>query len=239
MKKIFFLLMALPFFSMSQDKLVVTATRVFPKTDKASQLGKVLSAHAQQYHKGDQSWMVYSIESGPDYGGYHITEGPSTWDGIDKRGNLGEAHTKDWNTNISPLLSERSQSSFSVYRADLSTVKLTDYATKIMLNHLYPKPGYVEEVEGLIKKLKNVWEAAGQSIAVYEMNASGPAQFVIVTRYKQGLKEKERNFFKPIKERFTAANGEGSWDAFIQVQRTALDHSWSELLYVHPELGSK
>ncbi|GAC1420607.1 MAG: hypothetical protein NVS1B13_19000 [Flavisolibacter sp.] len=224
---------------MSQDKLVLSTTRVFPKTDRTSQLEKVLAAHAQQYHKGDQSWKVYSIESGPDYGGYHITEGPSTWDGIDKRGNLGAAHTNDWNTNISPLLSERSQSSFSVYRPDLSTVKLTDYASKIMLTHLYPKPGYTEEVEGLIKKLKTVWEASGQSIAVYEINASGPTQFVIVTRYKQGLKEKERSFFKPMKERFTAANGEGSWDSFIQGQRMAVDHSWSELLYVHPDLSSK
>ena len=60
-----------------------------------------------------------------------------------------------------------------------------------------------------------------------------------VTRYKNGLNEKERSFFKPMKERFTAANGEGSWDSYLQLQRTAVDHAWSEMLYVHPELGSK
>jgi hypothetical protein len=42
-----------------------------------------------------------------------------------------------------------------------------------------------------------------------------------------------------MKDRFIKANGDKSWDEFIQMQRVAIDHSWSELLFYHPELSSK
>jgi hypothetical protein len=41
-----------------------------------------------------------------------------------------------------------------------------------------------------------VWQAGEEAIAVYASNSSGPQQFTLVTRYKQGLKEKAMNFRK-------------------------------------------
>lgn len=239
MKKFFFVLLALPFFCYAQDKNVLNARRVFPKGDKVSAFEKALVAHAQKYHTGTWTWRVFTIQSGPDVGGYHITEGPMSWDDMDTRGDLGKAHQSDWNLNIAPLLTDRSQSSFSVYRPDLSTIALTDYSNKIAINHVYPKPGYGPDVEEGIKKLKKAWEVGGQTVAVYEASSSGPSQYSYVTRYKQGLKERNANFRKPMKERYNEANGDGSWDDFMKLQRNAVDHAWSELLFYHPELSSK
>jgi hypothetical protein len=239
MKRLIFMLIALPFFSYAQDKNVVSVTRVFPKGDKVFAFEKAFTAHAQKYHKGDWNWKVFTIESGPDANGYQIVEGPSGWDALDTRGDLGKEHTADWNLNIAPLLQDRGSVSYSVFRPDLSSVALTDYSDKIAVNHVYYKTGYFEEAENVIKTLKKMWDASDQTIAVYEVSSSGEPQFAIVTRYKQGLKERTMGFRKPIKERYTQANGENSWEEYIKNIKDITDRTWSELLFYHPELSSK
>ena len=239
MRKLIFVLIALPFFSFGQEKNVVSVNRVFPKGDKVLAFEKALTAHAQKYHTGNWKWRVFTVESGPDAGGYHITEGPLSWDDVDTRGDLGKDHTADWNSNIAPLLQDKAVISYSVYRADLSSVALTDFSDKIAITHVFPKPGYTEEVEELVKNLKKTWEASAQTVAVYEASSSGPSQIALVTRYKQGLKERATGFRKPMKERYVQANGENSWEAYIKGVRDAVDNFWSELLFYHPELSSK
>ena len=75
MKMYFFLFMLIPFIGISQIKNVVSTHRVFPKIDKVLEFEKALAAHAQKYHTGDAKWRVFAIQSGPDMGGFHITEG--------------------------------------------------------------------------------------------------------------------------------------------------------------------
>src|SRR4051812_7820469 len=104
MRKLILVLFALPLFASAQD--VVSANRVFPKIDKVPAFEKALAAHAQKYHTGKWKWRVYTIESGPDAGGYHIVEGPVSWDDVDTRGDLGKAHSADWDMNIAPLLTD-------------------------------------------------------------------------------------------------------------------------------------
>lgn len=239
MRKLILVLMALPLFSIAQDKTIISASRYFPKQDKVAAFEKALAAHAQKYHSGTWKWRVFTIETGPDAGGYHVTEGPMSWDDVDNRGDLGKAHMDDWNMNIASLLTDKGSVMYSNYRADLSSVALTDYSDKIAINHFFPKPGYTDEMEDMIKKLKKTWDASGQTIAVYEASSSGPQQYSFVTRYKQGLKERNPGFRKPMKERFTTANGENSWEDYTKGIRTAVDHSWSELLFFHKELSSK
>lgn len=239
MRKLILVLLALPFFCFAQEKNVVSVSRYFPKMDKVQQFEKALAAHAQTYHKGDVKWRVFTIESGPDAGGYHVVEGPTTWDATDTRGDLGKAHMDNWSTTIQPLLTERGSNMYSVYRPELSTIALGDYSDKIAVNHIFYKPGYGADLEDGIKKLKKAWEAGGQTVAVYEASSSGPPQYALVTRYKQGLKERNTGFRAPMKDRYIKANGDKSWDEFTQMQRTAIDHSWSELLFYDAKLSSK
>ena len=84
-----------------------------------------------------------------------------------------------------------------------------------------------------------MWDASGQTVAVYEASSSGEPQFAIVTRYKQGLKERTPGFRKPMKERYIQANGDRSWDDYIKSIRNGIDNSWSEMLFYHADLSSK
>ncbi len=239
MKRIILLLLLVPLFGLSQTKNVISANRVFPKVDKVLEFEKALAAHAQKYHAGDWKWRVWDVQSGPDAGAYHITEGPTSWDAIDTRGNLGNEHNIDWNQYVTIHLTQRGSSSYSVFQDSLSTVALTDYSDKINIAHWYPKIGWGGKVYDIIKQMKKVWQASGESVAVYTASSSGPTQYTLVTRYKLGLKERVSGFRKPFKERYETANGEDSYDDFLATIREYLTDSWSELLFYRADLSSK
>lgn len=231
--------MLVPVFAAGQTKNVVTALRFFPRADKVLEFEKALSAHAKKYHAGDLSWRVFTIQSGPDVGGYHITEGPTSWEALDTRDKPVDEHELDWNKNVAIYLTDRMSATYGVYQDSLSTVALSDFSDKIAITHVYPKIGKNFKVRNLIKKLRNGWIAEGANIAVYAANSSGPAQFTIVTRYKQGLKEKAPDFRKPFKGTYEAVNGSDSYDEYLDQLGDYVNDIWSELLFQRKDLGSK
>ncbi len=238
MRKLFIVLLLTPFLAMAQKKNVSHVDRVFPKIDKVNQFEASLSAHAKKYHKGDWSWRVFSIESGPDAGGYQIVEGPLSWDAFDKRGDLGKEHMDDWNQNIPGNQTDKGTTGYSVFNDTLSTAKLTDYTEKIMITHVYPKLGYGSKITEHYKKVKKAWEAGNQPVAVYQSFGSGKPQYTLVYRLKGGLKELEDGFRKPFRERYEMANGAGSYDMYLEEVRTFFNESWSEILFLKAGLGS-
>ena len=240
MRKLFIVWLLLPFMGVGQMKNVLTTERFFPKIDKIAEFEKALMNHAQKYHTGDWKWRVLEIQTGPDAGGYQVNEGPNSWDQIDKRGDLGAEHMNDWAKNVAPFLTDRYSSSYAEYQEELSTVALTDFSDKVAVTHVFPKPGWGDKVEDQIKKIKKAWMAGNQSVAVYMAASSGPTQYMIATRYKQGLKEREKGFRKPFKERYEAANGAGSYESsYLTDIRDQIDHTWSEILVIRADLGSK
>lgn len=239
MKRLVLICLLIPAVMMGQKKNVLNANRIFAKVDKVLEFEKALAAHAQKYHTGDFKWRVFEIQSGPDAGGYHITEGPNTWDQIDSRGNLGVEHNNDWNKNVAIYLTDRGSSSYSTYQDSLSTVGLTDYSDKINILHYYPKVGWGYKVRDMIEKFRKVWIAGGESVAVYQSSSSGPAQYALVTRYKQGLKERDPGFRKPFKERYEAIHGTDSWDDVAEVLQKYMDSTSGELLFLRTDLSSK
>lgn len=238
MKKLLLALLLVPFIGISQTKNVVNSFRITAKADKSLELEKALAAHAQKYHSGDWKWRVFEIQSGPDAGGFQVSEGPNSWTALDSRGTLGVEHTADFAKNVLPLTTGQTGENYSVYREDLSSVQPTDYADKISINHIYPKQGEGHKVEARLKKLKKVWESSGQSVAVYQSHFSGEAQFTIVTRHKNGWKEKETGYMKPMKERYDAVYGEGSYEEWINTT-SSVERSWGEMLMFRPDLSSK
>ncbi len=247
MKKNFFcmarlaaaLLMLLPLAGISQVKNVISTHRVFPKMDKKLEFEKAIATHAQKYHTGNTQWRVFEIQSGPDMGGYHVTEGPTSWEAEDTRGNLGEEHNIDWNKNVAIYLTEKQSGGYSVYVDSLSTVALGDFSDKIQITHVYPKLGWTGKLVSMIKKLKAAWIAEGSTIAVYQVNASGPAQYALTNRLKQGLKEKASGFRKPFRETFDAVNGAGAYEEYLEDLRQYVNETWTELLFLRKDLSSK
>jgi hypothetical protein len=238
-KKLSLLCMLLPFTAISQVKNVISIHRVFPKIDKVLEFEKSVAGHAQKYHTGDANWRVFEIQTGPDFGGFHITEGPTSWEALDKRGNLGTEHNDDWNKSVAIYLTDKQSANYSVYIDSLSTVALGEFSDKINITHVFPKPGCGPKIVGIIKDLKKAWTADGSTVAVYTASSSGPAQYALVTRYKQGLKEKAEGFRKPFKVTYESVHGVGSYEKYLGNVREYTNDAWSELLFLRPDLSSK
>ncbi len=239
MKKLLFMLLFIPVLGMSQTKNVLTSSRYFCKPDKVEEFKKAIAAHAQKYHTGDWKWRVWSIQTGPDAGGYMVTEGPNNWTTIDGRADISAEHMADWNKNVMPLTHGLASSMYLTFQPDMSTVQLTDYADKIIISHMEPKPGKIPGIIDGIKKMKKVWEAGKESIAVYSLTASGEPGYLTVTRLKNGFKELEDGYRKPMSDRYNEAYGAGAWDNYLKDYADAVEKRWSEIMIYRPELSSK
>ena len=240
MRKLIFLLGMIPFLGIGQTKNVITTDRVFPKNDKIQEFEKALANHAQKFHTGDWKWRVYEILSGPDVGGYMIVEGPNSWEQLDTRGNISAEHLNDYEKNVLPLCTEKTSTLFANFRADLSTVQLTDFTEKIAINHVFTNPGFNLDFESqVIKPAKKAWEMGNQTMAVYETSSSGPPQYLIVARYKNGWKERDSSYRKPFMERYNTSNGGGSYNYYMQGIQKYVNSSWGEMLIYRADLSSK
>ncbi|MBN8676055.1 MAG: hypothetical protein J0L56_18120 [Chitinophagales bacterium] len=239
MKKIFLFLMLAPLLGAGQNKTVLSTFRATPKLDKVVEFEKALANHAQKYHSGDWKWRVFEVQSGPESGAYHITEGPNSWEGMDGRGDISADHKLDWDKNVSPLTTGAGTSGYSQFNADMSTVQLTDYTDKIIISHMYPKPGMIVKMTEMIKKLKKVWEASNETVAVYNSINSGEPQIATVTRLKAGLKELDPSFRKPMSERYNAIYGAGTWDYWLADYAECVESRWNEMLFFRADLSSK
>jgi len=239
MRKYLFMLLLIPFSVIGQTKTILSANRFFPANDKLTEFKKALANHAQKYHTGDVAWRVWSIQSGPDAGGFMVTEGPSNWAALDGRGDISPEHTADFEKNVLPLTTGQGQSAYFDFQADLGTVQLTDYADKILINHITAKPGKINAVKDLIQKLKKVSEGSKESVAVYSTVYSGEPGYIIVTRLRDGLKELASDYRKPLSERYNDAYGAGSFDTWLKDYSDAVQSRWSELLFFERDLSSK
>jgi hypothetical protein len=238
-KNLFLFALLLPLAVTSQVKNVVTTHRVFPKIDKVLEFEKALTAHAQKYHTGDVKWRVFEIQSGPDFGGYQITEGPTSWEALDTRGNLGTEHNNDWHKTVAIYLTDKQSGNYGTYVDSLSTIALGDFSDKINITHVIPKPGCINRTAAILYDLKKAWTASGTTVAVYASSSSGPAQYALVTRYKQGLKEKADGFRPPFRATYEGVNGGNSFDLYLENVREFTEQAWSELLFMRADLSSK
>jgi hypothetical protein len=104
---------------------------------------------------------------------------------------------------------------------------------------MYIKPGMTNKATELVKKLKKVWVAGNESVAVYNVSLSGPPQIVTVTRLKQGLKELSPGFRKPMAERYNEVHGQGAWEYYLKDYAETFESRWNELLNFRADLSSK
>jgi len=69
--------------------------------------------------------------------------------------------------------------------------------------------------------------------------SSGDPQITTVNRLKNGLKELADGYRPPMSQRYNAAYGDGSWDAYLGDYAKYIDHRWSEILTYRADLSSK
>lgn len=126
-----------------------------------------------------------------------------------------------------------------MFNEELSNVGLTDFSDKILITHNFVKPGKNLAAMDMFRKMKKVWVADNERIAVYTSSASGPPQITTVARLKDGLKELDPGYRKPMRERYDAVNGTDSWLRYVEDYEQCIESRWSELLFFRADLSSR
>lgn len=213
---------------------VLSTYRTWVKPGHTTAFNKALMAHIKQFHSGEWRWRVYDVLTGPDGGSLQITEGPHTWTQYEARGDLGEKHNHDYDTNILPHVEKTSPEGYVLYRAEYSTTAVGNFSNKAALTHLYIKPGQMQAyLEGL-KTVKPVWEKLGLNMVVYTTYLSGEPRVTIIERLKNGFKD-----FEPdgttFRETYDAIHGAGAYAKRMEDQPRMVDHVVGEMIALRPE----
>jgi hypothetical protein len=250
MKKFACLLLALavPFALFAQEpkkdaatapkKNLLSMYRVEVKTGHEAAFKAAIAAHAQKYHKGDHTWRVGEVLTGPEGGMYQLNEGPTSWTTYDGRGDLGAEHTKDYETNVQPHVEKTTPDTLMTFQPDLSTVALEQYSNKVLIRRLTVKPGRGTDAVDVMKRLKAVYEKKGISVAVWHTAWSGENMYSVVVRLKNGLKDLDSDLLstrKTIDEMYGA-------NEYARIQQASSDNYSKivdEIIEFKPELGSK
>ncbi len=235
MKKLLLLLFLLPLMAIGQEKNIVFSARLFLENDKIVEFEKALANHHQKFHTGDWKAIVFEVISGPDAGAYHITMGPFSWEDIDNRKPTAE-HDLDWNTKVMPFVERSTGVGYAEFNKEMSTIAVGDFVEKVSLFHVFPKEGKMSAVGNIIKRAKASWVNNNRSVAVYTMESSGKSQYVLVTRHKNGWKEKGE---KPAKSFKDSLGGDAEFDDFMDDVSKNVDSSYGEMMVMRKDLGSK
>ena len=219
-------------------KNTISTYRIFAKDGHTAALKAALAAHAQKFHTGSWKWRVSDVLSGPDSGSYQITEGPASWTENEDRGDLGADHMKDYETNLTPHIEKTTPTVYLTYQEELSTAAVTNWSTKVIITHVYFKPGRGPATFAAIKTYKAAWEKLGENIVVWSAFASGEPQYVIGRRLKNGFKDLDDNG-PTMRKVYDEVNGAGAYDRFQDEAARDVDHSVGEMIEFKPELSSK
>jgi hypothetical protein len=225
--------------SQAQDKATLSSYRVLGKPGKDAALKKAITDHAAKFHTGSWKWRVFSVLSGPDEGAYMINEGPNSWTELEGRKDISAEHTRDYETNILPLVEKTVPASYLTYQKELSTDSAVGPLKKALLRHYYLKPGKGGRLRSYLTTWKKVWEKVGQKTAVWASFFSGEPQLVVAYRLPQGWIDLEQPMAKKMRETYDAIDGEGAYVRYLEDLDQYVDRISEEMIELLPEVSSK
>lgn len=226
--------------SQAQEKNTLTSYRVYPKSGKESALKRAITDHAVKYHTGYWKWRVFSVLSGPDEGAFQINEGPNSWAVLDSRKDISDEHTRDYETNVSPLVERTTPTLYVRFQKEVSSVdSTTGPFKKALLRHIFPKPGKGPRVMSYMSTWKKVWEKMGLKVVVWSSFYSGEPQIIVATRLPQGWVDLEQIKIKDMIEAFDGFAGPGAYDRFMEDNDSYVGKVVDEMIEFLPEASSK
>jgi hypothetical protein len=241
------LTMLLPLLGLAQDakkdgakapaKGTLSVFRIIPKPGHDEALKSALRAHAQKFHTGNWKWRVSAILTGPDAGGYQVSEGPNSWTDLEGRGDLGADHSKDFETTIMPHAERMTPEMYATYQETASTVNADAWSTKTVVTHYYVKPGCGPALLALLRALKAPAEKAGLNIAVWQTFNSGQMQLIVSRRLKNGFKDFDAGGMT-IRASFDSVHGDGAFERGLAEMGRLCDRIEGEMIEHEPNLGS-
>ena len=93
-----------------------------------------------------------------------------------------------------------------------------------------------------LRKIKLILDETNdpRNVTIYSKSLAGSdGQFILVTRYKDGWKEMEPNFHKPIKDLFIKTHSAAEWDNYMKFWDECVQKEETYLRVFRPDLSTK
>ena len=225
--------------SQAQDKATLSSFRVMAKPGKDAALKKAITDHAAKFHTGNWKWRVFTVLSGPDEGAYQINEGPNSWTVLEGRKDISDEHTRDYDTNVLPLVEKSTPHAYLRYQRALSSDSAVGPMKKALLRHYYPKPGKGARIYDYLSTWKKVWEKLGAKVVVWSSFYSGEPQYVVATRLPQGFIDLEQPMGQKLREGYEEIAGAGSYYRYLEDLDLYVDKIVEDMIELLPEASSK
>ncbi len=223
----------------AQEKSTLTTYRVSPKPGKDSALKKALAEHVAKYHTGNWKWRVFSVISGSDEGSYQLNEGPNSWTTLEGRKDISDEHTRDYETNVMPLVEKATPQAYLLLRREFSTDSVSNTFKKALLRHFYPKPGRGVRIMESFGIWKKVWEKLGMRVTVWSSFFSGEPEWVIAVRLQKGFVDLEQPMGKALADGYDEVAGPGAYARFLDDLGQNVSRIDEDIIELLPELSSK
>jgi hypothetical protein len=225
--------------SQAQDKATLSTYRILPKSGKDAALKKAIAAHAAKYHTGNWKWRVFMVLSGPDEGAYMINEGPNSWTDLENRKDISDEHTRDYETNVLPLVERTVPESYFIYQKELSSDAVGGPMKKALLRSFYTKPGKAARFKEYLKTWKQVWEKMGRKVTVWSSFYSGEPRIVVAGRLTDGWINLEESRSKEAIAAFDELAGTGAYVRFLEDMDRYVARIDEEMIELLPDVSSK
>ena len=223
----------------AQEKSTLSTYRVSPKPGKDSALKKALADHVAKFHTGNWKWRVFSVLSGPDEGSYQLNEGPNSWTTVEGRQDISEEHTRDYETNVMPLVEKSTPNAYLLLRREFSTDSVSNPFKKALLRHFYTKPGRGLRFMEALANWKKVWEKLGMKVTVWSSFYSGEPQWVVASRLQKGFVDLEQPMAKLLASTYDEIAGPGAYGRYLDDLGQNISRIDEEVIELLPELSSK
>ena len=189
-------------------------TYMLPKIGMEKAFEGAVKAHNEKYHKeGVFKASLDQILTGKETGWYVWVMGPCTFSDLDNRPN-DDAHTNDWDKNVSPNVLKYGRNEFWRYNTKLSYRTENSDAPKFEnIWFVDVKKGQDYKFNEFLEKVKKAHEKRGDgNLNVYnnQFREGNGRDVAIVWTFNKWAEMDEDD--GGIKKYFEEIYGEGSWD---------------------------
>lgn len=210
-----------------------------PKFGMEREFEKQLKAFASANFTGENEFRIQRVFGGPNDGSFIMSKAKLTsWGYYDDTTRSSDAFWADFDAKVRPTL-ESMNMDFMTSRPELSSLQQGTYADKNTLTERVVKEDKITEFEGLMKKIKPVWEELGLNIAVYKNATGNTSRYVAVRRHPAGWGDKDPKATNTIKEAFIKKYSAKEWDDFGKQMSACIVSTNVQLQYYRKDLSNK
>ncbi len=243
MKKLFYLLLLLPFLAVSQasgDYGVLVNEIISPNPMHMQEFEEGLAAHNKKFHNQEMyGARTYEIYNGKNTGKYVVIMGPMSWADADKMPEQSKDHDTDWSSNVMAKSNPGTVRTFWKAHADKGNIPKDFKINKLLVDTYTINRGKgekaMEQVKNVQKVMMEKYPELTYMVYTNELANSAEGNDLAVVYFFDNWSWMGED--PKFKEAYNELHGSGSYDKFIEDWEEVSGGKQSEIWIFRPDLS--